>query len=211
MPENDIVQRAAALSPELAGRAFETVAARRMLENNVERLREAGLFRVLQPRMWGGLELNLHLHLDVVEEISAACGATGWCLGVMHAHSWYLGLFEARAQREVYGDNPDARISAVLAPRGQARRTGDGYVLSGFWPFCSGCHHSQWLLLGAQVVDEAGAPLDEAVLLVPTAQADIQDDWYAGGLAGTGSNSLKLISDAATMQIIRWTKGGFGM
>lgn len=192
MAEGDPLQRAATLASALTKRAFETVAARRMLADNVELLREAGLFRVLQPRLWGGLESSLHQHLDVVEEISAACGATGWCLGVMHAHSWYLGLFDERAQRDVFGENPDARVSAVLAPRGRAQRTSDGYVLSGFWPFCSGCHYSQWLLLGAQVIDENGAAIDEAVLLVPTPQARIQDDWYAGGLAGTGSNSVEL-------------------
>lgn len=192
MAETNPVGQALALAPELAKRAFETVAARRMLGENVERLREAGLFRVLQPRLWGGLESGLPLHLAAVEEISAACGATGWCLGVMHAHSWYLGLFNEQAQRDVWGEDPDARLSAVLAPRGRAQRTSDGYTLGGFWPFCSGCHYSRWLLLGARVVDEAGVQVDEAVLLVPTALADIQDDWYAGGLAGTGSNSVKL-------------------
>jgi hypothetical protein len=33
----------------------------------------------------------------------------------------------------------------------------------------------------------------------------------AGLLATTGGELQHLISDAATMQIIRWTKGGFGM
>jgi 3-hydroxy-9,10-secoandrosta-1,3,5(10)-triene-9,17-dione monooxygenase len=63
-------------------------------------------------------------------------------------------------------------------------------MLSGFWPFCSGCHHSDWLLLGEMIVDEDGEPTDSGVMIIPTRQAAIQDDWYVGGLAGTGSNSV---------------------
>lgn len=190
MNKTESTARAAQLAPQLAARAQDTVQARRMLAENAELLREAGLFRTLQPARWGGDEASLHRHLDIVEAVSSGCGATGWCLGVMHAHSWLMGLFGESAQRDVYGANPDARIAAVLAPRGTARRNGDGYVLSGFWPFCSGCHHAQWLIFGASVADDAGRAVDEAVFLIPSEHAAIQDDWYAGGLAGTGSNSV---------------------
>lgn len=190
MDKTDSVARAAQLAPQLAARAQETVQARRMLAENAALLREAGLFRTLQPARWGGDEASLHQHLDIVEAIAGGCGATGWCLGVMHAHSWLMGLFTESAQRDVYGADPDARIAAVLAPRGKARRTADGYVLSGFWPFCSGCHHAQWLIFGASVADDAEQAVDEAVFLIPSERAAIQDDWYAGGLAGTGSNSV---------------------
>lgn len=192
MEKMDSVARAAQLAPQLAARAFETAQARRMLPANVVLLRDAGLFRVLQSARWGGDEATLHQHLDVVEAVASGCGATGWCLGVMHAHAWLMGLFAEPAQREVYGADPDARIAAVLAPRGTARRVGDAYVVSGFWPFCSGCHHAQWLILGAGVRGDSDAVRDEVVLLVPAAEAAIQDDWYAGGLAGTGSNSIVL-------------------
>jgi len=188
----DSVARAAQLAPRLAARAFETVRTRRMLPEIVALLRDAGLFRVLQPARWGGDEASLHRHLDVVEVVASGCGATGWCLGVMHAHAWLMGLFAEAAQRDVYGADPDARIAAVLAPRGTARRAGEDYIVSGFWPFCSGCHHAQWLILGAAVRAESDRSLDEVVLLVPAAEAAIQDDWYVGGLAGTGSNSIIL-------------------
>merc|ERR1719230_1164949 len=42
--------------------------------------------------------------------------------------------------------------------------------------------------------------------------ADYKDKFLAAGLLkGTGNDLQHLISDAATMQIIRWTGGGFGM
>ena len=108
----------------------------------------------------------------------------------MHAHSWLMGLFPQKAQDDVYGANPNALISAVIGPRGKARKTADGLVLSGFWPFCSGVHHADWVILGEMVENEDGEIIDSGVVVLPASQISIQDDWYVGGLAGTGSNSV---------------------
>jgi 3-hydroxy-9,10-secoandrosta-1,3,5(10)-triene-9,17-dione monooxygenase len=185
------VARAAELYAELSARAGETIAARKLLDSNVKLVKAAGLFKTLQPRRCGGYEYSLHTHIDVIEEVSRGCGSTGWVLGVMQAHSWVVGLYGEQAQADIYGENPDARISAVIAPRGSAKKTDGGFILNGFWPFCSGCHHADWLLLGEMVHgNDGGEPIDSGVMLVPANDAQIQDDWYTGGLTGTGSNSV---------------------
>lgn len=178
------------LVPTIAARAGETIQARKLLDSNVELVRAAGLFKSIQPSRCGGYEFSLHAHIDIVEEVARGCGSTGWVVGLYQAHSWLMGLFPQSAQDDVYGPNPDAGLAGVLAPRGKAQETEGGYILSGFWPFCSGCHHSNWLILGEIIVDEDGEPTDSGVMLIPTREAAIQDDWYVGGLAGTGSNSV---------------------
>jgi 3-hydroxy-9,10-secoandrosta-1,3,5(10)-triene-9,17-dione monooxygenase len=191
MPDHDeMVARAAALAPQLAARAAEAERLRRLPDANVAALKQAGLLKVLQPRRYGGLQMSLHTHIDTVAAIARGCGSTAWCMGVIHAHSWLIGSFPAAAQEESYGANPDAVISAVIAPRGKARETDGGFVLDGFWPFASGCEHAQWLLLGAQIVDAKGATVDEADLLVPTSDIVIRDDWNVVGLRATGSCSI---------------------
>ncbi len=65
-----------------------------------------------------------------------------------------------------------------------------GFVLNGFWPFASGCEHSQWLFLGAVVEDAGGEAVDEGDLLVATEAVTIKDDWNVAGLRGTGSCSI---------------------
>ncbi len=187
---DEIVGRARALAPALRERARAAEELRRLPGENVADLRKAGLLKVLQPRRFGGYQMDVHTHLDVVAEIARGCGSTGWCLGVMHAHSWLAGLLPEAAQEELYGADPDAAISAVIAPRGTATRTDGGYVLNGFWPFGSGCEHSDWLFLGAAVQDEKGETIDEADLLAPTSEIEIKDDWNVVGLRGTGSCSL---------------------
>ena len=184
------VAGATRLVPTLAARAGETIEARKLLESNVELVRAAGLFKTIQPSRCGGFEYSLHTHVDVIEEVARGCGSTGWVVGLYQAHSWLMGLFSQSAQDDVYGPNPDAALAAVIAPRGKARETEGGYILSGFWPFCSGCHHSDWLILGEIITDEDGEPTESGVMVIPTREAAIQDDWCVGGLAGTGSNSI---------------------
>ncbi len=187
---SDHAARAKSIAGDLAKGALETVASRKLLKQSVGLIREAGLIKVLQPKRSGGWEASLHDHIDVVEEVAYGCGSTGWCLGVYQAHSWLLGSFDARAQDDVYGTNPNAIVSAVIGPRGQARKTKGGYILSGFWPFCSGCHQADWILLGEMVKADDDSITDSGVMAIPAREVSIQDDWYTGGLTGTGSNSV---------------------
>jgi len=188
--EREIVERARTLAPILNARVGEAEKLRRLPDANIADLKRTGLLKVLQPRRYGGLELSLHAHIDVVAEIARGCGSTAWCMGVMHAHSWLMGSFPEAAQQETFGANPDTVISAVIGPRGTAREADGGYRLDGFWPFASGCEHADFLLLGARVVGAGGAIVDEADLLVPVSDIEIRDDWNVVGLRGTGSCSV---------------------
>jgi 3-hydroxy-9,10-secoandrosta-1,3,5(10)-triene-9,17-dione monooxygenase len=186
----DLLERATALIPELRQRAAEAETLRRVPDANVAALKRAGLLKVLQARRYGGHQFSLHAHVDTVATIARGCGSTAWCMGVVHAHSWLMGSFPEQAQDETYGADPDTFISAVIAPRGEAKPAEGGFVLNGFWPFASGCQHAQFLLLGALIVDAAGAVVDEADLLIPTKDVTIKDDWNVTGLRGTGSCSV---------------------
>jgi 3-hydroxy-9,10-secoandrosta-1,3,5(10)-triene-9,17-dione monooxygenase len=187
---DEMVARARELVPSLRARAAEAEQLRRVPDPNIAALKSADLFKVLQARRYGGLELSLRTHVDTVAEIARGCGSTAWCMGVIHAHSWLMGSFPKAAQEETYGADPNTIISAVIAPRGKATPVDGGYLLNGFWPFASGCQHSSWLLLGSQILDSGGAVIDEADVLVPTDKIAIRDDWHVVGLRGTGSCSV---------------------
>jgi 3-hydroxy-9,10-secoandrosta-1,3,5(10)-triene-9,17-dione monooxygenase len=185
-----LVARAEALVPDLLERAGEAERLRKVPAENIAALKQAGLLKVLQARRYGGHQASLRTHVDVIAALARGCAATAWCAGVIHAHSWLMGLFPQAAQEETYGTDPDTVISAVIAARGKARRVDGGYVLNGFWPFASGSQHADFLFLGAAVLDEAGEIVDEGDLMVPVADIVIKDDWYVSGLRGTGSCSI---------------------
>jgi alkylation response protein AidB-like acyl-CoA dehydrogenase len=188
---DQLVERAKALGPSLRERALEAEKLRRLPDATIADLRRAGLLKVWQPKRFGGHELDIHSHLDVISELAKHCASTGWVTGVVHAHTWISAHLSEEAQAELYGTDPDFITCAVIAPtRSTAKRVPGGYQLTGFWPFGSGCEHSQWMFLGGQVKDDAGAIVDEGEFLIPTRDVTINDDWYVAGLKGTGSCSV---------------------
>jgi 3-hydroxy-9,10-secoandrosta-1,3,5(10)-triene-9,17-dione monooxygenase len=192
MAEVDAKRIAEGLIPELRTRALLADEMRKVPAENIDLLRKNGLLQTIQSATFGGQELSMRAHVDVISTIARGCNATAWVLGVYHAHSWMLGHINERAQRDVYGDDSGQAVAAVIGPRGKATRKADGsYMLSGFWPFASGNAASDWLLLGSEIFDEQGNKLDEGDLLVPKSDLDVLDDWIVSGLQGTGSSSVK--------------------
>jgi 3-hydroxy-9,10-secoandrosta-1,3,5(10)-triene-9,17-dione monooxygenase len=187
----DASERARAIVPGLRRLAVQAEQERRLPLESVKLVHDAGLLRTLVRREVGGDELSMNAHVRIVSALAEGDGATAWVVGVAHAHAWLIGHLPIETQREVYGADPDTLVSAVIGPRGKAvRRTDGSYVLNGFWPFGSGCERSSWLMLGAEVFDESGSKIDEADFLLPTASAELKDDWYVAGLQGTGSCSI---------------------
>ena len=127
----DLVARAAALIPQLRERVAEAEQTRKLPALNVEAVRNAGLFRVLQAARYGGHQQSLRTHIDTIALVAEGCSSTAWCMGVIHAHSWLMAHFPQAAQEETYGADPDAIISAVISPRGQAKPAKSGYMLNG--------------------------------------------------------------------------------
>jgi alkylation response protein AidB-like acyl-CoA dehydrogenase len=102
---------------------------------------------------------------------------------------------DERLAREIYGRD-DAVSCGVFAPMGRARRTADGWQVSGRWPFGSGCEHSEWRMGGVLVSDGEGVEmLPSGVphvrsILFHADETEILDTWSVSGLRGTGSHDF---------------------
>jgi 3-hydroxy-9,10-secoandrosta-1,3,5(10)-triene-9,17-dione monooxygenase len=180
----------AALLPELRARAGQTERAGGVPDDIIQALTDADVFRAMQPRQWGGLELDHASFYQGMVLIASACASTGWVASVVGVHAWQIALFADEAQREVWGDDADARASSSLAPTGSVRRVDGGFHLSGRWHFSSGVDHCGWALLGGVVPDQ-GDGAEFRTFLVPRRDFTIDhDSWHVTGLAGTGSKDL---------------------
>lgn len=187
---NEVLESVRALLPAIEKRAVTTDEARRIPAATIRELSGAGVFRMLQPSRFGGLESDPVDFYQVVREISAVCCSTGWVASVLGVHPWQLGLFPEQAQQDVWGEDPDTRISSSYAPVGRLTPVDGGYELAGRWSFSSGCEHASWALLGALVVGAQGRPVDFLTVLVPRADYRIEDMWDVVGLRGTASNDV---------------------
>lgn len=183
------------LLPSLRDRAQETEDLRRIPDENIKGLQETGFFRLMQPRRYEGLETSPNDFYRAIRMIASACGSTGWASSVLGIHPWQLGIYDDRAQRDVWGDDPSTLVSSSYAPMGRATPVDGGFTFTGRWSFSSGCDHAQWIFLGGLVLGEDGNPVDFRTFLLPRADYEIIDVWDTIGLRGTGSNDI-VVADA---------------
>ncbi|MFJ6724982.1 MULTISPECIES: acyl-CoA dehydrogenase family protein [unclassified Streptomyces] len=186
----ELVERAAALRPLIAGNADRTDRERGVPAENVAALAGAGLLALTRPARHGGLQTDFRTVLDVGREIGRACGSTGWVVSLLNANAWFVGLFPARAQDDVWGAAPDARVAGVVTPSGTARAVEGGYRVSGRWAPASGCAHADWAVLGVTRPDAEGTPDGVGIVLAPMAELTVEDTWFVAGMRGTASHTL---------------------
>jgi len=184
---DEIMRRAAAISPTLAAHARECDAARQLTPKSMSAVVNAGLFRIPQPRRVGGYELSLRTLADAVTCLSEACPSSGWVLMVMGAHHWCMGSFPEAAQDDVFGDGRDGLVAGTLSSQGTASAVDGGFRVEGRWQFCSGVDHAHWVILGCADAATHG-PLVHVV--VPRAALEVDDTWHVMGLQGTGSKDV---------------------
>ena len=187
---SDLITRAASVVPLLCQNAKATEENRRVVEENIEAIKEAGLFRLAVPRRFGGHQANFQTFLQVSAEMARGDGSTAWVSTLMNVCGWLAGLYPGQAQRDIYENDPDARICGVVAPTATSKHADGGQVVTGKWGFASGCMHSQWAMVGIPVVDETGDQIDQGLALVPMSDLAIEDTWFVAGMRGTASNTL---------------------
>ena len=178
------------LLPAFEERAQQAEDARRVSAESIASLQEAGFFRLLQPKRFGGFEADPMTFYTAVRMVASACGSTGWVSSVLGVHPWHVALFSEQAQDEVWDGDPHTRGSSSYAPTGKARLVEGGVQLSGRWSFSSGCDHATWVLLGGIVTDDEGNQVDFRTFLLPLGDYRIEDVWDTVGLRGTGSNDI---------------------
>jgi 3-hydroxy-9,10-secoandrosta-1,3,5(10)-triene-9,17-dione monooxygenase len=156
-------------------------------------MRAAGLFRVLQPKRYGGYEMDPQVFYRVQMALAEGCMSTAWIYGVIAVHNWQLALYDDRAQKDVWGENPDTLISSSYMPKGRIKRVDGGFLLSGRWGFSSGVDHCQWAFLGVAVPPADGkGPPEFRTFLVPRKDFKVLKVWDTVGLRGTGSQDVEV-------------------
>jgi len=190
---DELLARAEALIPVLRERAPRAEQLRQLPDETIADLHSSGLFRMLQPARVGGSELPYRALFELAAVVGRGCGSTAWVLANLAAHHWLLGMWHPEAQDEIWGESPDSLISsALIFPRGRARRVEGGYRLSGRWPFSSGIDAATWNMLGGIVSDEETGLTEPRMFLVPASDYTVIDTWQVIGLAGTGSKDVEV-------------------
>ena len=187
---SEALSRARGLVPALRARAAAGETARGMLKETEADLHRLGLFRFLQPKRYGGMELDYVSFVEVPAEIGRGCASSAWNVANLGIHHFMLALYDQRAQDEVWGDNPDALIASGIAyAQGRGRRVEGGFIISGRWNFSSGVDVSEWNMLAAMIRD-GDKVIDYRMCLLHKSEYEVVDDWHVLGMRSTGSKTV---------------------
>jgi len=183
----EIIARARAMIPALAQRSLEGRRQRRIPDETFADMQRAGFFRVLQPKRWGGYEMDLHTFYEIQLALAEGDMSTAWIYGVSGVHPWFMALLDDRAAQEVWRSDTSVLICSSLMPAGRATPAEGGYRLSGRWRYASCCEHCDWALLGAMVATDSSRPPEGRIFLLPRKDYGTIDTWQVSGLQATGS------------------------
>lgn len=174
-------------TPTLRENGKESEERRWILDENVQLMEKAGVFRIATPRRFGGLDLSLAEQAKVLTEISRGCGSTGWVAMVWVSSAWMATLYPDRAQEEIF-TNPSVRISGGFTPSGRLAPAEGGYILNGSWRFNSGCRGADWNIAAA-ILERPDGTKEEVVAIARMEEFTITDDWHTFAAAATGSST----------------------
>ena len=182
-----LVERASGLVPVLQKHAAWSEENRRLHEESIEALADAGIFRMRVPARYGGFESDTRTLVDVATELGRGDGSAAWTASVYWIPGWMACMFPDQVQDEVFS-TPDVRVCGTLSPSALALPADGGIVVNGKWGFVSGALHSHWQEIVAIMVGGEGEPMP-VVALAPMSELQIIDDWYTSGMKGSGSVS----------------------
>jgi 3-hydroxy-9,10-secoandrosta-1,3,5(10)-triene-9,17-dione monooxygenase len=185
---DELVARARALREPLRERQEECEALGRLPDATVRDFIDAGFWRAVQPRRFGGYEFDVATFHEIAKELSRGCPSSGWVYALTAAHNILVGMFEEQAQIELFGDG-DFRcpLAAMAAP---VAKVDGGYHVNGWWDYASGCDAATHFIGTGAILSEEGALLDTRWFAVRRDQFEIVDNWDTLGMRGTGSRRV---------------------
>lgn len=192
--EIELIERARRMVPALKSRTAQADREFKVPDETIGELQEAGLLRALQPRAFGGYEVDPRTFFEIQMILAEGCMSTAWIYGVMGVHPWQLARYPVEAQRDVWGQDQSTLISSTYMPVAKVTPVEGGYRISGRWGFSSGSEHCQWCLLGGIIPVEGEQPAEHGTFLVPRSDYRIEKNWDVLGLRGTGSHDI-LVED----------------
>ena len=190
-----LVRAAAGLQPLLRELHDEIEREQRFPRALVEKMREAGLYRMVIPRSLGGYQADALTYLRAVELMAEGCGSVGWNLannGIVQLVS--LGLPD-EGVHEIYAQSPSTPgAGTAVQGGGQGVPVEGGYRVTGRWSFGSGSPEASWMLGSFQILDDGrprlspeGKPLYWRGFFSRAEVEIVPGSWDVTGLRGTGS------------------------
>jgi 3-hydroxy-9,10-secoandrosta-1,3,5(10)-triene-9,17-dione monooxygenase len=208
----DLIARAIALRPKIRADREQAETRGTYSPELHEEFKKAGFYRITQPRMFGGYEFDLPVFFKTMIEVSTGHPGIGWCLTLAASHAWLVSShFPEAAQRDFFGTTGEFAAPHRAAPTGTVKCAPGGYIVNGFWSYCSGVPYSTHFC-GNALLHEEGQPVKNGIVVLPRDKYTIVDDWGGDntlGMRASGSNSVKVTDVFVPEHHVVWSDSLF--
>ena len=155
----------------------------------VDMMKDAGIYRAMVAKRFGGDEMHPSNFLRLIETISAADGSTGWVASFGFS-AVYLSSLPIETLEKMYANGPDVVFAGGIFPPQLAVPVDGGLEVSGSWSWGSGSKGADLIGVGIKVENgssNGGLPL---IAVMPASKVRISENWNVTGLQGTGSHDM---------------------
>jgi alkylation response protein AidB-like acyl-CoA dehydrogenase len=121
-----LLEAAAALRPVIRDFQDETERGRRIPLPLVEQFRAAGFYRMVAPRVLGGIQADPLTYLRVVELAAEGDGSAGWNLANHGVGQLAVLSLPDEGVHEIFDHGPDVIVAGTLQPGGGRALPVDG-------------------------------------------------------------------------------------
>lgn len=153
----------------------------------VNALKKIGVYRAFVPKSLGGDEISPAAFCRLIERISKADASTGW-VASFGISTMYLGALSNDVFESLYRENPNLTFAGALFPPQAAQEMPGGLLVSGRWPYCSGCMGADLIGVGTKGSEQTGGLPRMTVMRAD--QVRIDQTWDTVGLQATGSHDI---------------------
>jgi indole-3-acetate monooxygenase len=154
-------------------------------------------FKLLVPKAYGGLELDLPDLIRMEEALSWADGSLGWVVTLCAGAGWFGGFINPEIAELIFVD-PKVCLAGSGAATGTAAKTENGYIINGDWKYASGVKHATQFTANCiikqgdeTVLNEDGSPLI-LPFIIESHHAKLIPAWKYVGMMGTGSHAFEI-------------------
>lgn len=182
------------IAPVLRADMAEAEASNDLTTRQVAALREAGLFALWTPEVYGGVALDPLATYEIVEALARIDMSVAWVVANTLAQSYSVARLAEEATDEMFHDGPMISVTAAKLP-GQGQRVEGGYRVTASAPFGSLASHADWLWLifvDATELGEADAVPVPRMACFPAAEVQVLGNWSPTGLRATGSHDYEV-------------------
>lgn len=151
---------------------------------------EAGCYRMLTPKGFGGTELHPGGAFQVIEALSSIDSAIGWNVMASLVILRFVAALPDRTVERFFAHSPDVPFAGTLFPIGSARAVEGGYHVTARGRFGSGSDQAHWILMLATIEQvPADTPRAIGVFFSPDEVVN-RRNWFSLGMRSTGSHDV---------------------